>query len=244
MRNSSTTKSLVLILFILVLVLSGCQAIKKNNGNPDAVLKEAISNMKALESYEANIVVKIAPEEPAADGGHMMADIVYHKNPFSYSNEQELAMTSGDSDKALDKIELKNFVKDGIAYMYQSITDVWAKDDSKELISQVQELANIFDSFEADQFTELRIKEETKDNIVIAGMTKNSAFLYNLMQNFDEGVNGAFEMVVGKDKKYIESLIYTPNIETESGHVNHEITIEVKSFNKAPEILVPAEAIE
>jgi|GEM_PF-2846318 len=244
MRNFSTTKSLVLILFVLVLTLSGCQAIKKDSGNPEAVLKEAINNMKTLESYEAKVAVQIAPEEPAADGGHMKADIIYHKNPFSYFNGQELAMTSGDSNQTLDKIELKNYVKDGVAYMYQSITGIWAKDDSKELIKQVQDLANIFDSFEADQFTELRIKDENKDSIVIAGMTKNSEFLYNLMQNFDESVNGSFEMVVGKDKKYIESLIYTPNIETETGHVNHEINLEIKSLNKAPEVVVPTEAME
>ncbi len=242
MSYFSLKKTPVLILLVLVLILSGCQAIQKNSSDPEALLKDTLDNMKALESYESSVTVKIAPEEPEADGGSMRADIVYHKEPFQYSNLQELAMTSGDSDESLDKIELKNYVLDGVAYMYQSITALWVNESDKELIGQVEELANIFDSFNPEDFSELRIKEDTKDKVVIAGMTKNSDFLYNLMQNFDESVSGAFEMVITKDKSYMEKLTYTPNIETEDGHVNHEIIIEAKSFNEAPEIVIPEEA--
>ncbi len=242
MRCFSIKRTLLFILLTLILVLSGCQSIKKDSSDPEALLKDAIDNMKKLESYEASVSVKIAPEEPEADGGSMSADIVYHKAPFSYSNLQKLSMTSGDSNETLDKIELKNYVVDGVAYMYQSITALWVNETDKDLINQVEELANIFDSFKAEDFDDLRIKEDSKDKTVVAGTTKSSNFLYNLMQNFDEKVTGAFEMVISKDNGYMEKLIYTPNIETEGGHVNHEIIIEVKSFNKAPAITVPAEA--
>lgn len=242
MNYISSKKICILIVFVLVFILSGCQGLKKDTGNPEELVKETITKMKALGSYESTVLVKIAPEEPEADGGHMKADIVFHKKPFSYSNSQELSMTSGDSNQTLDKIELKNYVVDNTAYMYQSITDIWVNDDNKDLIQQVEELANIFDSFEPQHFTDLRVKEETKDKIVVAGMTNSSAFLFNLMQNFEESVTGSFEMVINKETKYLESLLYTPNIETEDGHVNHEITIESKSFNKAPQIQVPDEA--
>lgn len=238
----SRKSSYAFILVIIVTLLSGCQVFKKAETNPEEAVKQAIENMKELNSYEASAFVKIAPEEPQADGGHMKADIVYFRQPFSYSNLQELAMTSGDSDKALDKIILKNYVVDNKAYMFQSITNMWVSDDSKDNIAQMEKLANLFDSFEPEHFGELRIKEETKDTLVIAGVTSSSGFLYNLMQNFDKGVTGAFEMTIQKDQMYIQSLKYSPNIETEKGHVNHEILLEAKNFNKAPEIVVPEEA--
>lgn len=238
----SRKRSYVFILVIIVLILTSCQAFKKADSNPEEVMKEAIENMKELNSYEASAYVKIAPEEPEADGGHMKADIVYFKEPFSYSNLQELAMTSGDSDETLDKILLKNYVVDNKTYMFQSITNMWVSDENKDLIAQVEELANLFDSFEPEHFDDLSIKEETKDKIVVSGVTSNSKFLYNLMQNFEEGITGAFEMTIQKDQMYIEALKYTPNIETEKGHVNHEILVEAKNFNKASAIVVPEEA--
>lgn len=242
MKYISSKKNYLLILMVLVMILTSCQVFKKEASNPDEVIKEAIDNMKKLNSYEASAFIKIAPEEPEADGGHMKADIVYFKEPFSYSNIQELSMTSGDSNATLDKIVLKNYVVDNKAYMFQSITNMWASDETKALIEEVEKLANIFDSFDPQHFSDLRIKEETKDKIVVAGVTNNSKFLYNLMQNFDEGITGAFEMTIQKDKMYMENLKYTPNIETEKGHVNHEIILDVKNFNKATAIVVPEEA--
>jgi len=232
-------------LFMLITILSissilvGC--IEKNV-KAEELVPQSIEVMKTLDSYLSDVQVIFTSELDEGGEVNMNATITYNKEPFAYSNVQEITSTSKSPDNPLDKLILSLIVKDGVIYTNNSLTGLWLDETNSKLLKEVEDNADLFQNFNIDQFTDLEVISINKNKVTIKATANNSAFLKSLLSSFDTEISGYVEMVIDIDTKYMESFTYYPEIDGKSGEQNR-ITIKTKDFNTANEVVVPKEAL-
>lgn len=232
------TKILLIISLALVssLLLVGC--IEKNV-NVNELIPESIETMKALDSYSSNVQVDFASESGKVN---MNAIITYHKEPFAYSNVQEITSNNQGSDSPIDKLMLSIIAKDGVVYTNNSVTGLWLDETDPKLVKEVEDNGDLFQKFSSDQFTNIEVTSISKNKATITARSTNSNFLKNLLSSFDVKIIGNVEMIIDIKTNQIESFIYYPEINNGSDK-SDKITITTKDFNNATEVVVPQEAL-
>lgn len=232
-----------LMLTIIVFSLAACgNQSSVGDINPNELVNESIQVMKDLKSYVANVSVEATSKETESLLSQIKATVTYHEEPFAYSNLQEISAPVAENSTMMDQFTFYLLAKDEAVYMYNPLTGLWSEDNNPEINRTVVELANIFDSFSVENFDELTIASQDKTKITIEGNANSSSFLYNLMQSIDPTIIGSFTMVIDSETKYLESMTYLPQLDTDSDDVKQEIKITVRAFNEAPEVVIPEEA--
>lgn len=228
----------VITILIVSLLLGGCVE-KKSNVNVDELLPQSIETMKNLNSYKSTVQIEFSSK---GEKVNMNAIITMHKEPFAYSNIQEITSIGKSKENTLDKIVLSLFVKDGVVYTNNSIVGFWMDEEDPELLKQVEENSDMLHSFSPDQFGDLTVVSTDKGKIKLKGETKNSGFLKQLMDSFDAKITGEVEMIIDNETKYLESFIYYPTIDGKTGKEN-KITLTFRDFNTATNVEIPKEAL-
>ncbi|KAB3532439.1 hypothetical protein F8154_11885 [Alkaliphilus pronyensis] len=233
---------ILLLLALVLFTITGCQQNQIQESSED-ILKASIEKMQAANSYVCNTTVNLIDADGETDRGKLTATITYHREPFSYSNLQEMQASSNDI-SGMENLDLSLYVKDEVAYMYNSITGFWINDDDKEFVDGIKELANILDSFSPDYFVDLEDAKMEEDKIVIEGNTNGSGFLFNLMQAIEKDATGTFQMIIDEDTNYIESFFYNVTIDSEGETSNYEIELRFEEVNNGPEVVIPESALK
>lgn len=223
----------------LSVLLLGCS---QKNIAVEEIFPEAIENMKSLNSYVSSVGVTFTGEEENSGQITMNAVITYHKEPFAYANIQEINNYGEGSDNPLEKLYLNLLVKEGSIYTSTSITGLWVDKTDPELLKEIEDNAHIFQGFEADQFEDLKLVSVSKNKATLEGLARESTFLQSLLSSFDTSISGKVEIIIDMDQNYMESFTYYPEIQGESSEKN-KINIKTKSFNAAPEVEIPEEAL-
>ncbi|MBU5676726.1 hypothetical protein KQI88_09865 [Alkaliphilus sp. MSJ-5] len=232
-------------LFMLITILSissilvGCV---EKNVKADELLPQSIEVMKTLDSYLSDVRVIFTSESNEGGEVNMNAIITYNKEPFAYSNVQEITSTNKSANNPLDKLILSLLAKDGVVYTNNSITGLWIDETDPKLVKEVEDNADLFQNFNIDQFTDLEVISINKNKVTIKATANNSAFLKSLLASFNTETSGYVEMVIDIETKYMESFTYYPEIDDKSGEQN-KITIKTKDFNNADEVVIPKEAL-
>jgi len=241
MTNFFKSKIIFTIITVLSvsLILVGCI---ERNVNASELLPQSIETMKALDSYISDVKVSFTSESDEGGQVNMNAIITYNKEPFAYSYTQEITSSSKSADNPFDKLVFSLVAKDGVLYKNDPITGLWTDDKDPTLIKAVEDTGDFFQNFNPDQFTDLEVVSVSKNKATIKAQATNSAFIKNLINSFDTSITGDVEMIIDIETKYIESLIYYPEVNGTSGQ-NNKITILTKDFNSAPEVVVPEEAL-
>ncbi len=235
------SKTLFMLITILSIssILVGCV---EKNVKADELLPQSIEVMKTLDSYLSDVQVVFTSE--ANEGGkvNMNAIITYNKEPFAYSNVQEITSTNKSANNPLDKLIFSLLVKDGVVYTNHSITGLWLDETDPKLVKEVEDTADLFQNFNIDQFTDLEVISINKNKATIKATANNSDFLKSLLSSFNAETSGYVEVVIDIETKYMESFTYYPEIDDKSGEQN-KITIKTKDFNNADEVVIPKEAL-
>ncbi len=239
--KNKTLMTLISVLS-LSLILVGCIEKKVN---ADDLIHKSIETMKALDSYTSSVYVTFATSEDGSSKVNMNALIDCHKEPFAYSNVQQIIANSGSTgtpDSNPNNLILTMILKDGVLYTNNSVTGLWSEETEPNLIKEVTDNGDFFQNFAADQFTDLEMVSVSKNKATIKARSTNSDFLKSLLNSFSTEVTGNVEMIIDIETKYIESFTYYPEIDGSSSE-NNKITIKTTDFNNATEVQVPKEAL-
>jgi len=239
--NLWKSKGLICLLILTGVLLLSCSGPAPGKDlDGAALLKESIETMAQLNSYGVNASVETYGEDSDRRLALLQATITYHRSPFAYSNLQELSAVSEDATQPDTQFTFYLFAKENNVYLFNSLTGLWNRDDSEAVNQNVASLANIFGSFDSEEFQDVKITKEQDDKATLEGKTSGSAFLYNLMQSFDSGLTGTFTAVINTQTKHMESFTYI--CPTDTGR--EEIDLMIKDFNQAAEVVIPSSALE
>lgn len=230
------------ILMVAILVsfaLLGCSNTKVE---PNDLILKSIDKMKALDSYTSMVYVKFNTDEQS--GGHLAMDalIDLHKEPFAYSNVQEISTGESTPDNPFSKLVLRILLKDQTVYTHNSVTGLWIDQSEESLVQEITANGDIFQNYDAAQFTDLEVASVNKNKVTIKGKATNSVFLKSLLSSFETEILGNVEMIIDLETEYLESFVYYPEIDGTSTE-NNKITIKTSNFNAAPEVEIPEDAV-
>lgn len=233
------TRIMLIITIILSLNLVGCV---EKSINPAEILPKSIDVMKNLDSYSSSVTVNFVSESKEDSQVNINALVTYHKEPFAYSNIQEITTTTESSDNPFDKFMLSLISKDGVVYTSNSITGLWLDETNPSIVKEVELNGEIFQNFNANQFTDLELISINKNKATIKGRSNKSDFIKSLLSDFSLDIVGDVEMIINTKTNHLESFVYYPEINGKLDK-NNKITIITKDFNNASEIIVPEEAL-
>ncbi len=231
--------SILMVAVLASFALLGCSRTKVD---PNDLVLKSIDQMKALDSYTSMVYVKFNTDQQS--GGHLTMDalIDLHKEPFAYSNVQEISTGESTPDNPFSKLVLRILLKDQMVYTHNSVTGLWIDQSEESLIQEITANGDIFKNYDATQFTNLEVASISKNKATIKGQAANSVFLKGLLSSFETEIVGNVEMTIDLETKYLESFVYYPEIDGASTE-NNKITIKTLNFNTAPEVEIPEDAV-
>lgn len=237
--NQRKIKGLLCLLILTTLLMVSCTT-PQSEIDGAALLKDSLNTMSQLNSYTTNASVETYGKDSDRRLALLQATITYHRSPFAYSNLQELSAVSSDPTQPDTQFVFYLYGKDQKVYLFNSVTGLWSQEDSEAVNQNVSSLADIFGSFETDEFTDVVVTQEKNGKATLEGKTSGSKFLYNLMQSFDQTLTGTFTTVIDVESKNMESFKYI--CPTDTGR--EEIYLLMKDFNQSPEVVIPSGALQ